>query len=359
MDWQGIDRKYRFGYDIDMVDIKSLNLNQLEEYIKNFGQPSYRAKQLYEWLHVHLAESYDEMTNLPKSLRGKLAESASLVVLRSVRTLTSKQDGTKKYLFALPDGNLVESVLMHYHHGMSVCISSQAGCRMGCAFCASAIGGLARNLTPSEMLEQVYAICRDAGERVSNVVVMGTGEPLDNYDNLIQFLTMLTDENGLHISQRSVTVSTCGLVPEMKRLAGERLSITLALSLHAPNQKKREALMPVAKKFGIEETVDTLTAYGKETGRRVTAEYALIAGENDSDADAKELAKLLAGRGVHVNLIPLNPVKERKFTASEKPKTMRFQKLLEEAGINVTVRREMGRDIDGACGQLRRSVMKS
>ena len=266
----------------------------------------------------------------------------------------SRQDGTRKYLFALADGNMVESVLMRYHHGNSVCISSQVGCRMGCRFCASTLDGLERNLAPSEMLDQIYRIERDIGERVSNVVVMGTGEPLDNYDNLLTFIRMLTDEHGCHISQRNVTVSTCGIVPRIRQLAEEKLQITMALSLHASNQKKRLELMPIARTYDISQVLDACAFYFQETGRRVTFEYSLVEGVNDAPEQALELAHLLAGMHGHVNLIPVNPIKERSYAASRPASVHRFQNILEKNGINVTIRRELGADIDGACGQLRR-----
>lgn len=294
------------------------------------------------------------MTNLPKSLRRQLDEETDYTCLRQVDCQISRQDGTRKYLFALADGNMVESVLMRYHHGNSVCISSQVGCRMGCRFCASTLDGLERNLAPSEMLDQIYRIERDIGERVSNVVVMGTGEPLDNYDNLLTFIRMLTDEHGCHISQRNVTVSTCGIVPRIRQLAEEKLQITLALSLHASNQKKRLELMPIARTYDISQVLDACAFYFQETGRRVTFEYSLVEGVNDAPEQALELAHLLAGMHGHVNLIPVNPIKERSYAASRPASVHRFQNILEKNGINVTIRRELGADIDGACGQLRR-----
>ncbi len=275
-------------------------------------------------------------------------------VLRQVTVQRSKLDGTMKYLFALPDGNMVESVRMKYKHGNSVCISSQAGCRMGCRFCASTLDGLARSLTPAEMLDQVYRIQEDIGERVSHVVVMGMGEPLDNYENLIKFLELLTDENGLHISQRNITVSTCGIIPNMRRLAREKLQITLAVSLHAATQEKRRELMPVANKYEIHELMEACREYFANTGRRVTFEYSLVSGVNDGAKDAVQLAGLLKGMNCHVNLIPVNPIRERDYVQSGSRAVVAFKDKLEKYGITVTVRREMGRDIDGACGQLRR-----
>ena len=336
------------------TDIKSLPFAAVEEYIAGLGEKKFRAKQLYEWMHVHKAASYGEMTNLPKSLRRQLDEETDYTCLRQVDCQISRQDGTRKYLFALADGNMVESVLMRYHHGNRVCISSQVGCRMGCRFCASTLDGLERNLAPSEMLDQIYRIERDIGERVSNVVVMGTGEPLDNYDNLLTFIRMLTDEHGCHISQRNVTVSTCGIVPRIRQLAEEKLQITLALSLHASNQKKRLELMPIARTYDISQVLDACAFYFQETGRRVTFEYSLVEGVNDAPEQALELAHLLAGMHGHVNLIPVNPIKERSYAASRPASVHRFQNILEKNGINVTIRRELGADIDGACGQLRR-----
>ena len=257
------------------------------------------------------------------------------------------------------DGNVIESVLMRYKHGNSVCISSQVGCRMGCAFCASTIGGLVRNLSPSEMLGQIYQIQKISGERVSNVVIMGTGEPMDNYDNFLKFIHLLTDENGLNISQRNVTVSTCGIVPKMKELAKEHLQITLALSLHGSNQEKRRKLMPVANKYDITEVLAACDEYFKETGRRVSFEYSLVHGVNDTDEDAQELIHLLKHKNCHINLIPVNPVKERDFVRPSRKSALNFKNKLEKSGINVTIRREMGSDIDGACGQLRRRYVET
>ena len=341
-----------------MTDIKSMNIGELTEYMDSLGEKPFRAKQLYEWIHVHLARSYDEMTNLSKALRSKLSEESELVTLKPVDIQISKEDGTRKYLFALPDGNMVESVLMRYEHGISVCISSQVGCKMGCRFCASTIDGFLRNLTPSEMLDQIYAISRDVNERVSNVVVMGTGEPLDNYDNLLRFIEIITGKGGLNISQRNITVSTCGLVPKIYELAKEKLAITLALSLHASTQAKREEIMPVAKTYNIEEVVAAMKDYCKATGRRVTYEYTLIAGVNDTDEDARLLSNLIGSNMCHVNLIPVNPIEERNYDSTSSEGVSRFKKKLEKNAINVTIRREMGRDIDGACGQLRRRRMK-
>ncbi|MCI9447888.1 MAG: 23S rRNA (adenine(2503)-C(2))-methyltransferase RlmN [Lachnospiraceae bacterium] len=335
-------------------DVKSLNQKELEAVLVSLGEKPFRARQIYHWMHVRHASSFDEMTDISKALQEKLKAGCQMPVLRQVTVQRSKLDGTMKYLFALPDGNMVESVRMKYKHGNSVCISSQAGCRMGCRFCASTLDGLARSLTPAEMLDQVYRIQEDIGERVSHVVVMGMGEPLDNYENLIKFLEILTDENGLHISQRNITVSTCGIIPNMRRLAREKLQITLAVSLHAATQEKRRELMPVANKYEIHELVEACREYFANTGRRVTFEYSLVSGVNDGAKDAVQLAGLLKGMNCHVNLIPVNPIRERDYVQSGSRAVVAFKDKLEKYGITVTVRREMGRDIDGACGQLRR-----
>ena len=342
---------------MEKTDIKSLDYKELEEWMEARGEKAFRAKQLYQWMHQKLAESFEEMTNLSKDLRKKLEEQCTYTCLEPVEILTSKLDGTRKYLFRLKDGNVIESVLMRYRHGNSVCISSQVGCRMGCRFCASTIGGLTRNLTVSEMLEQVYRIQRHCGERVSNLVMMGTGEPLDNYDHAVKFIRMLSDEHGLHISQRNITMSTCGLVPQMKRLAGEDLQITLALSLHASSQEKRQELMPVARSYEIPQVLAACRDYFLETGRRITFEYSLVGGVNDTQEDAARLALLIGDLNSHVNLIPVNPIKERSYVQSCKKNILNFKNKLEKCGINVTIRREMGRDINGACGQLRKSYI--
>ncbi len=339
---------------METADIKSMTLEEVSGMLEELGEKPYRARQLYQWMHQKLARGFEEMKNLPLDLREKLGNRFSYTDLKLVRMQESAFDGTRKYLFELSDGNLVESVWMKYRHGNSVCVSSQVGCRMGCAFCASTIDGLERSLLPSEILDQIYAITRDTGERVSNVVVMGIGEPLDNYENLLLFIRLLTDENGLHISQRNVTVSTCGLVPEMKRLADEKLQITLALSLHAAFDEKRKKLMPVANRYAIEELMEACAYYFEKTGRRITFEYALVGGVNDAKEDAEALGGLCRKLNCHVNLIPVNPIKERGFVQSERDAILAFKNKLEKYGRNVTIRREMGRDIDGACGQLRR-----
>ena len=344
---------------MDRIDIKSLTFDELSEQVRAMGLPAYRAGQIFQWLHEKQAASFDEMSSLPKALREQLSEQYELVHLKQEEVYVSALDGTRKYLFSLSDGNVIESVLMRYKHGNYVCISSQVGCRMGCRFCASTLDGLVRNLRPSEMLDQVYRIGADTKERVSNVVVMGSGEPLDNYENLIRFIRLLTDERGLHISQRNITVSTCGLVPQMMKLAEEGLQITLALSLHAENDETRRQLMPVARRYSLSEVLKACHTYFEKTGRRVTFEYSLVKGVNDSPAQADALAKLLRNQHGHVNLIPVNPIRERDYVQSGRKTVEAFQNHLEKNGINVTIRREMGRDINGACGQLRRGYLAS
>lgn len=339
------------------MDIKSLTREELREWLTAQGEKAFRADQLYQWMHQKGAADFDEMTNLSAALRGRLREQCVYTSLEIVEVQRSKLDGTCKYLFRLADGNVIESVLMRYHYGNSVCISSQVGCRMGCRFCASTIGGRVRDLTASEMLDQIYRISRDIGERVSNVVVMGTGEPLDNYDNLLRFIHILTEEHGLHISQRNITVSTCGIVPRIRDLARERLAITLALSLHATTQEKRRELMPIANKYELSEVLEACGDYFRITGRRMTFEYSLVGGVNDHPEDARALGALARRIGAHVNLIPVNPVTERNYREPDKKIVSNFKKELENYGINVTIRREMGRDIDGACGQLRRKYV--
>ena len=341
-----------------MRDLKSMTLEELELAVKELGEKKFRAKQIFEWFHKRLASSLDEMNNLPKNLKEKLQEKYEAAELKEVETYVSRIDGTRKYLFQLNDGNMIESVLMKYKHGNSVCISSQAGCRMGCRFCASTLGGLDRNLLPSEMLGQIYYIQKDTGERVSNVVVMGTGEPLDNYENLLRFIRLLTDEKGLNLSQRNLTVSTCGLVPKIRELADEKLQMTLAISLHASNDEMRKSLMPVANQYSMEDLLAACKYYFDRTGRRITFEYSLVAGVNDSEENARELAGRLKGLNCHVNLIPVNPVRERSFVRSTRQAVENFKINLEKCGINGTIRREMGSDIDGACGQLRKRYME-
>lgn len=339
------------------TDLKCLTMQQLQNVLQEMSEKPFRAKQIYSWMHQKLVTSFEEMTNLSNSLRKHLGERFTCTSLEKLVMLSSKDGSTQKYLFRLADGNVIETVFMRYRHGNSVCISSQVGCRMGCTFCASAIGGKIRDLTVGELLEQIYAVTRDTGEHVSHVVVMGTGEPLDNYENLLQFIVMLTDENGLHISQRNVTVSTCGLLEPLRRLAQRKLAITLALSLHAPNDELRRQLMPSARTCSIAQLLAVCDEYFRQTGRRVSYEYSLIKGVNDRPEHAHQLVELLRGKNCHVNLIPINPIKENDYHRSDVTNVLSFQKILETGKINVTIRREMGSDIDAACGQLRRRYM--
>lgn len=337
-----------------MKDILAFSPDQLEQELINLGEQKFRGKQIYHWLHVNLVTSFEEMTNLSQSLREKLALSYFIPTLELVSEQISQSDGTRKYLFRLADGHVVESVLMSYHHGFSVCISSQVGCKMGCVFCASGLDGWARNLSPGELLGQVYRIQSLVGERIANVVVMGTGEPLDNLDNFIIFVKQISNSLGLNISGRNITASTCGLVPQILTLAKEKLAITLAISLHATTQEKRQELMPIANTYSLDELLSACDEYFRITGRRVSFEYSLVSGVNDTDDDAKGLVALLKNRNCHLNLIPINPIKEQEFVRPSRKNAVKFKNNLEKSGINVTIRREMGTDIDGACGQLRR-----
>ena len=340
------------------MDLKSLSFEELQKEIESLGEPGFRATQIFDWMHKKLVADIDGMSNLSKALREKLKNTYEYTSLKCVRLQESRVDGTRKFLFELADGNYVESVWMKYHHGNSVCISSQVGCRMGCRFCASTLDGLERNLLPGEMLDQIYRITVLTGERVSNVVVMGTGEPMDNYENLIKFIHLLNDEKGLNISQRNITVSSCGIVPKIRELARENLQITLALSLHAPTDEKRRELMPIANTYSLKEVMEACGYYFEKTGRRVSFEYALVAGVNDRDEEVEELTALLGDLNCHINLIPVNPIKEREYKSTDHLRVLGFKNKLEKNGINVTIRREMGRDIDGACGQLRRRHME-
>lgn len=342
----------------ETIDIRSMEYKELERYCQEQGWPKFRASQIYGWIHQKLVRSPEDMTNLPKDIRGRLADNWKIV--HEETRYVSKQDGTNKFLFRLEDDNLVESVWMPYKHGISVCISSQVGCRMGCRFCASTVDGMVRNLTASEMLDQVYAMQVLMGERISNIVVMGSGEPLDNYENLIRFLHIITGPEGLHISQRNITVSSCGLVPEIRKFAGEGLAVTFALSLHATTDEERKELMPIAKRYSLDEVLSACQDYFDLTGRRVTYEYSLVQGVNDSGEHAERLSRLLQSqRPCHVNLIPVNPIEERDFKKSTEKSVQKFKYILEKNQINVTIRKGMGSDIDAACGQLRRKYLAS
>ena len=338
----------------ERIDLKSKTIEELKELLTIWGEKPFRAAQVFGWLHEKRVSSFEKMSNISKALREKMASECEWTSIKEIDRLESV-DGTKKFLFELSDGQAIESVLMKYHHGNSVCISSQAGCRMGCKFCASTLGGLIRNLKASEMLEQIYEIERITGENVSNVVVMGTGEPMDNYDNFIRFVRILSAKEGKNISVRNITVSTCGIVENIKRLAEENLPLTLALSLHAPNDEIRKQMMPIAYKYKLEDVLAACDYYYEKTSRRITFEYSLVAGVNDSAECAQELSKRLKGKNCHVNLIPVNPIKERDYKKSRADAIQNFKNILEKNRINVTIRREMGSDINAACGQLRRS----
>ena len=336
-----------------MTDLKSMTIEELTGYLLDKGEKAFRAKQIFKWIHKMHADSIDDMTDISLSLRETLKKECLFTGLKAIKEQTSK-DGTKKYLFELPDGERIESVKMDYRHGHSVCISSQVGCAMGCAFCASTIGGLVRNLTAAEMLEQIYETEKINDIKVANVVVMGSGEPLQNLENLVAFLENINSEEGDNISLRNITVSTCGIIPAMYKLAGYKLPVTLAVSLHAPNDDIRKRIMPVANLYSVKELMSACSDYFDITGRRISFEYSLMRGINDSEENAAELASLIKGLNCHVNLINVNPVEEKDFKKSQEKAIMAFKNKLEKNQINVTIRRELGQDIDGACGQLRR-----
>lgn len=342
---------------MNRVNLKNLTLEELQQFMKDIGEPSYRATQIFKWIYKGITD-FEQMTDLPKSLISKLAQRAYISQIRIYKKFPSALDETVKYIFLLEDDNIIESVKMEYSFGQSVCVSSQVGCRMGCSFCASTLGGMIRNLTCGEMADQVLTIERDTGRKVSRVVVMGSGEPLLNYDELIKFLHVLNSKLAFNISLRRITVSTCGIVPEIERLADEQLPITLAVSLHAPDDELRNKLMPVNRQYPILRLLDACKYYIIKTNRRITFEYALISDVNDTVACAFKLSKLLSDMLCHVNLIPLNSIKERNFKKSDPEQVRLFEKILKDNGIACTVRREMGTDIEAACGQLRRSLLE-
>ena len=339
------------------MNLKSLTLPELAEVLKELNQPSFRAKQVYTWLHRGVRD-YDEMTNLPKSLRDTLAEKYPIRAPKVVRKQQSARDGTIKYLWELSDGNCVETVLMRYHYGNTVCISTEVGCRMGCAFCASTIGGLVRRLEPYEMLDEVLFTQVDSGLPISHIVLMGIGEPLDNFDNVMRFLELVNSAEGMNISMRHISLSTCGLVPKIDELAKRNLQLTLSVSLHAPNDGIRDTIMPVNKLYPSQELIDACRRYYEATSRRISFEYAMIGGVNDSRENAKELIRRMKGLPCHFNLIPLNHVEESPLKPSTREAVAAFQKTLEDGGIPATVRRTLGGDIDASCGQLRRKYTK-
>ena len=335
------------------MNLKSMTLPELTAVLKELGQPAFRAKQVYTWLHKGV-RAYDEMTNLPKSLRDTLAREYPICAPKVVRRQESARDGTIKYLWELSDGNCVETVLMRYHYGNTVCISTEVGCHMGCAFCASTIGGLVRRLRPSEMVDQVLFTSLDSGLEISNIVLMGIGEPLDNYDTVLRFLELINSPDGMNIGMRHISLSTCGLVPRIDRLAEENLQLTLSVSLHAPDNETRSKIMPVNKRYPLEELMPACRKYYEKTGRRISFEYAMIRGMNDTKEHCDRLIRLLRGLPCHVNLIPLNHVDESPLQPSLRQTVQAFQKQLEDSGITATVRRTLGSDIDASCGQLRR-----
>ncbi len=339
-----------------MIDLRSMEYGELEEFLISLGEPKFRAKQIFAWL-MQGVDDFSEMTNISKKTKEVLKKEAYISKLSIREKYVSKLDGTVKYLFELDDGNCIETVVMKYKHGLSVCISSQVGCRMGCGFCASTIGGLYRSLTAGEILNQVIYAQKDIGERISNIVMMGIGEPLDNYDNVIKFLHNVNHPDGLNIGYRHISLSTCGLVDKINKLAEEKLPITLSVSLHAPNNEIRDKIMPVNKKYRIEELIKACKSYINTTGRRISFEYSLISGVNDSEENAYELASLLKGMLCHINLIPVNHVEEREFHKGDASSIKRFTDKLLSLGMNATVRRELGSDISASCGQLRKKTL--
>lgn len=343
---------------MEKTDIKSLTLSELNKSIKELGLPNFRAAQIYNWLHKRFATSFDEMTDLSKDLRSSLFETYEIRNCEIEQKLVSELDETVKYLFRLNDGEFVESVLMKYKYGYTVCISSQVGCNMKCSFCASTIDGCKRNLSPSEMLSQVYAISGDTGVRISHIVLMGMGEPLDNYNNVLKFLELITNSDGLNISARHISISTCGLVPKIYDLIEKHPQFTLSVSLHAPTDELRSRIMPVNKSWSVDELLRACKAYTESTSRRISFEYAMMSGINDTDECAKALIDKLSGMLCHINLIPANEVRENDYKRSTDKRVQAFKKILEAGGLNVTVRRTLGGDIDASCGQLRRNMRK-
>lgn len=337
---------------MSMIDISSLQLEQLKEYITGLGAKPFVAGQIYRWIHQRGAQSFDEMTDISKSLREKLSHERYITGL-SIRKKQVSKDGTIKYLYQLADGNCIETVLMRYQHGNSICVSSQVGCRMGCTFCASTQHGKVRDLTAGEILRQVYTTEKDIGERVSNIVMMGIGEPLDNFDNAIAFIKIISSPQGKNISQRNISLSTCGIVPRIYQLAQLKLGITLSISLHATTTEKRKVTMPITNAYSVEELMQACRDYTKTTNRRISFEYSMIKGVNDTDEDAQRLARLLKGMISHVNLIPINPVDGSPYTQSDDAVIRAFQKKLQNLHVNATIRRRLGQDISAACGQLR------
>lgn len=340
---------------MDKIDIRSLSYEELTKLVLNLGEKKFRATQVYDFLHKKLVSSFDEMNNVPKALKEKLQEVSYIPKVTLIKEQVS-EDTTTKYLFEV-SGSYIETVLMTYKHGVSLCVSTQAGCKMGCTFCASTIGGFIKNLTPGEMLGQVYEVQKRIDKRISHIVLMGSGEPLDNYDNTLTFIEQITDEKGLNLSARHVTLSTCGLVDRMNELSKLSLQINLAVSLHAPNDEIRDTIMPINKKYGVDEVIKSAKAYANHTKRRVTYEYALISSVNDSTRNANELGKKLMGSLCHVNLIPVNDVVEKNYKKSDKSTIQDFANILKSLGVETTIRRENGSDINASCGQLRNEII--
>lgn len=334
-------------------DVLSMTLEEMTQAFTEMGIQKFRAKQVYEWLHRHLVNDYGDMVNLPKSLREELAEKFPIYSCKIAKKQVSKLDNTVKILFELHDGDFVESVVMKYKYGYTICVSSQVGCKMGCAFCASTLGGFKRSLFAGEILSQLYQAQKEIGERISHIVLMGMGEPLDNFDNVMRFLALVTDEKGLNISMRNISLSTCGIVPKVEELLKKKMQLTLSISLHAPSDELRNKIMPVNKKFNVDELLGICRRYADETSRRISFEYAMLSGVNDSDECARLLASKLKGMLCHVNLIPVNEVAESPFKPSSAERVERFVSILSRNGINATVRRKLGSDIDASCGQLR------
>ncbi len=334
-----------------------MTLEQLENFVKEQGQPKFRAGQLFQWLHGRQVDSFSEMTDQPKSFLSVLEQECTIERL-AVQQCQISKDGTRKYLFSLPDGNCIETVWMQYSYGNTVCVSTQVGCRMGCRFCASTQGGKVRDLTAGEIAGEIYAVMKDTGQRVSHIVLMGIGEPLDNFDNVLDFLSIISSPKGVNIGMRNISLSTCGLVPKIKELAQKKLQLTLSVSLHAPLNEMRSKMMPVNDVYPVEELIAACREYQNVTGRRISFEYSMVRGVNDSPQTAKKLAELIRGMGAHVNLIPINPVDGSPFTATDAAAVKRFQETLTKLGVNATVRRRLGTDISAACGQLRRNAKK-
>lgn len=339
------------------ICLSDLPLPRLTEYMKELGQPAFRAKQIFSWIHRKLVTDFSAMTDQPKALLQTFAENCTLAA-PAIRRRQQSKDGTVKYLLELADGNCIETVLMRYHYGNTVCVSTQVGCAMGCRFCASTQAGRVRDLTPGEIAAEIYTAQKDTGERVSHVVLMGIGEPLHNFDNVMDFLTLITCPEGLNIGMRNISLSTCGLVPKIDALAERKLQLTLSVSLHAPDNTVRSSMMPINDAYPLEKLIPACRRYQKTTGRRISFEYSMVRGVNDSPQTAKKLAELIRGMGAHVNLIPINPVDGSPFTATDAAAVKRFQETLTKLGVNATVRRRLGTDISAACGQLRRNAKK-